>query len=345
VPDETSNQVSFMQISNKSFFDNVLAMIVTETRLRHLLSVAHHSHFGRAAESLNISQPALTKSIQGLEAALGIKLLDRERGGVVLTVFGELVLRHGQELLHNQTEMLRELRLLADLDIGHVHVMLGPYPSVVSGYKAIGRLMARHPHLGISVQVEGWRGVIAAVEEKVADLGIAELSDWECDTRFATEILGEHEARLFCRAGHPVLSKRPLSLADLAAYPWVSTRLPPRVAELFPREPCAAGRVDPLTGDFMPTVEFNVPMQLGDIVLGTDLLVLASFALMQAELRAGAVVPVPGPSFKSRYGFIYLKSRSLSPATEAYMREVRAVEAEFVQRESRLARTYRALLE
>jgi DNA-binding transcriptional LysR family regulator len=205
--------------------------------------------------------------------------------------------------------------------------------------------MAKHPHLSVSAQVEDWRGVVAAVEDKRADLGIAELSDWEGDPRFATAVLGEHVGRLFCRPGHPVLSQQPKSLADLVTYPWASTRLPQRHSQFLPRQPCAAGRVDTLTGDFMPTVEFNVPMQLGEFVVGTDLLVFASLGLMQAELRSGAVVPVPGLSFKGRYGFIYLNARSLSPATEAYMHEVRAVEAEFVQREMRLARTYKTLLE
>ena len=47
-------------------------MIITDTRLKHLLSVAEHGHFGLAAESLKISQPSLSKSIQSLEAALGV---------------------------------------------------------------------------------------------------------------------------------------------------------------------------------------------------------------------------------------------------------------------------------
>ena len=67
-------------------------MVITETRLTHLLSVVRHGHFGLAAASLGISQPALSKSIQGLEAALGVKLLDRQRDRVVPTSFGELVM-------------------------------------------------------------------------------------------------------------------------------------------------------------------------------------------------------------------------------------------------------------
>ena len=54
-------------------------MIVSETRLKHLFSLSKHRNFGLAA-SLRNPLPALSKSIQGLEAVLGVKLLDRDRG-------------------------------------------------------------------------------------------------------------------------------------------------------------------------------------------------------------------------------------------------------------------------
>ena len=56
--------------------------MITQRRLRHLLLLVEYGHFGRAAAALNISQPALTKSIQALEAELGVLLLDRRRGAV-----------------------------------------------------------------------------------------------------------------------------------------------------------------------------------------------------------------------------------------------------------------------
>jgi DNA-binding transcriptional LysR family regulator len=320
-------------------------MIISDTRLKHLISIAKHGHFGLAAQSLKISQPALSKSIQGLEAVLGVKLLDRDRSGVVLTRFGELVLQHGDQLLHRQEEMLREIRLLANLDIGLVRVMLGPYPSIVSGYPAAGRLLAKHPRLSLSLQVQAWRDVINSVMEEKTDFGVAELSNWEADPRLVGEVLGEHCGRAFCRPDHPLLNKGPRSLADLSAYPWATTRIPGRVANSFPPGPVTAGRIDPLNGDFVPAIELTVPMNLALFVTGTDVLAFASLAVMEAELDAGIVLPVPGFTFNTRYGFVHLKTRSLSPASLAYMAEIRAVEAEFVEREKQLAVRYKDLLE
>jgi DNA-binding transcriptional LysR family regulator len=320
-------------------------MIISETRLKHLLSLSKHRHFGLAAASLRISQPALSKSIQGLEAVLGVKLLDRDRSGVVLTRFGELVLQHGDKLLHRQEEMLREIRLLANLDVGTIRAMLGPYPSLVSGYPAAGRLLARHPRLRLSLQVQAWRDVINSVMEEQADFGVAELSDWETDPRLEGEILGQHCGRAFCRPGHPILNKGPQSFTQLSAYPWATTRIPGRVANRFPREPSPAGRIDPLNGDFVPAIELTVPMNLAMFTTDTDVLAFASLAFLEAELAAGILVPVPGFTFETRYGFVHLKTRSLAPAALAYMAEIRAVEAEFVKREQQLAVRYKDLLQ
>ncbi|MGB9193487.1 MAG: LysR family transcriptional regulator [Azonexus sp.] len=70
--------------------------MITQRRLQHLLALVEHAHFGRAASALDISQPALTKSIQALESELGVTLIDRKHGTVGPTVFGELVLQHSK---------------------------------------------------------------------------------------------------------------------------------------------------------------------------------------------------------------------------------------------------------
>jgi DNA-binding transcriptional LysR family regulator len=315
-------------------------MIITDTRLRHLLSVAEHGHFGLAAESLKISQPSLSKSIQGLEAALGVKLLDRQRNGVVLTVFGQLALEHGKVLLHQQQEMQREIKLLANLDIGLARVKMGPYPSIVSGYPAAGRLLAKHPGIRLSLDVKGWRDVFTSVLEEQADFGVGEITPWDKDPRFETEAIGPHNGRFFCRPDHPILEKDPGSLGDMAGYPWAGPSLPPRIASHLPSGDFAAGHVDPVSGNFVPAVQLNILTNMELFLAGTNVLALASLALLESELAAGTIVPVPGFTFPSAYGFGYLKKRSLSPVALAYMEEIRAVEAEFRQREEKLAAIY-----
>lgn len=315
-------------------------MVITETRLTHLLSVVRHGHFGLAAASLGISQPALSKSIQGLEAALGLKLLDRQRDRVVATTFGEIVMQYGTEMLNSQEEMLANLRSLNNLDAGLVSVRFGPYPSVVSGYPAAGRLLAKHPNIQLSLEIRDWREVLDAVIESRVDFGVAEQNELETDKRFQFEVLGTHLARLFCDPGHPILRLPRITLADALQYPWAAPRLPSRLSAVFPREPCPAGHIDPLNGDFVPSVKIDLPINLGDFTKGKHVLAVTGLALVEQELAAGTMMPLPGLAFPGRYGFLSLKTHSLSPAALAFISEIRAVEAEFEQREEQLAAIY-----
>ena len=313
--------------------------MITQRRLQHLLALVEHAHFGRAASALDVSQPALTKSIQALESELGVTLIDRKHGAIGPTVFGDLVIQRSKRMLTEEDELRREIALLAGLDTGSLKLALGPYPSVTSGYAAIARLLARHPKVGIAVHVAGWREVASRVLARTVDLGIAEISGVENDVQFATERLPLYHGRFFCRSGHPLLDGNPLAPQRLFDYPWIGTRLPARIAGGLPRALGAAGTIDPSNGDFVPAVEIDVPMQLGVLLAGGDALTIASLVIMEREMRAGevAVVPMTSPSIQAGYGFIYLKDRSLAPAALAYMAEVRAMEGEFVEREAALA--------
>lgn len=316
--------------------------MITQRRLRHLLMLVRHAHFGRAAAALNISQPALTKSIQGLEAELGVTLLDRKRGAVTLTAFGELVVQRGKGLLNAEEDMLREITQLAGLEIGSLRVALGPYPSVISGYPALARLLARRPKISIAVHVAGWRDVARQVIAREVDLGLAELGGLPADDQLATTLVGQHRGRFFCRPGHPALKRGPVELAGLLEFPWVASRLPSRIVANLPQSVCRAGRIDALNGDFVPAIEIDVPFALADLLAGSDALALATLALMEQDLVAGSValVPTAGIEIQAAYGFIYLKDRSLIPAALAYMEEIRAVEADVAAREAALSRCY-----
>jgi DNA-binding transcriptional LysR family regulator len=316
--------------------------VITLARLRQVVTLAEHGAFGKAAATLGISQPALTKSIQTLEAALGVRLFDRHTRGVVLTDFGRLVVSHTRELVAREEELLRDIQLLAGLEVGRLDVALGPYPSMMSGYRAAGRVMAAHPRLQVALHVANWRDVTRAVLDKRTEIGIAELSDAVLNDQLDTELVGQHQARIFCRPGHPVLRSGDVTLASLLEFPWAYTRVPPRIAAAFPRAPVRAGRIDEFTGDFVPAVDYDVPMQLAQLVEGNDVLAFGCFTMVESDLESGRLAYLPTPQIEMRgsYGFIFLRNRSLSPAAQAYMQAVRDVERQCVEREARLEQRF-----
>jgi DNA-binding transcriptional LysR family regulator len=317
--------------------------MITPLRLRHAATLAEHASFRRAAATLHISQPVLTKSIQALETALGVKLFERRRDGVIPTEFGKLVLAHTRDMVLAESELLRQLQLLAGLDTGSLIIAAGPLPGAMSVYPAVGSLLAKHPNLKISVQSAGWREVIQAVAEKKADLGICELSAASLDDSIETASIGQHRAHFLCRAGHPVLRERRITLTQLLQYPWATTRLPSRMAAAFPPATGRAGQIDNLSGDFVPAVDVWAPTNLGRVIAQSEVLGLCTLTLVEPELTGGRVVIVPteGLDLRAGYGFVYLKSRPLSPSANAYMAELRTQEQLLKGNEARLEELYR----
>lgn len=313
--------------------------MITPRRLQHLMILIEYGHFGRAANALEISQPALSKSIQALEAELGVTLVDRKGPSITPTIFGELVIRKSAGLLAAEDDLRREISLLASHEVGSLKVALGPYPSILSGYASVARLLVKHPKIQVAVHVAGWRDVAQKVLARTVDLGIAEISELQGNEELTTELLVQHQAYVLCRPNHPLFKLNQVSLAQITQYPWVCSRIPSRFVGVLPKMLGAAGVLDTDNGDFVPAIEIDVPMQLAEFLNGTDALVFSPLGNMERELLAGdaRIVPVTDLGLKSGYGFIYLKNRSLSPATQAYMEQIRAVEAEVALREHALA--------
>jgi DNA-binding transcriptional LysR family regulator len=300
-----------------------------DLRLLHqALTLARHRNFARAAEALHLTQPALSRSIAGLEAALGEQLFDRTRQGVEPTSFGRMLLARAQPLLDDAAELERDFRLLRGLQIGELRVGAGAYAAELSVGQAAGRLMGRHPQLRVELTNSDLRSLVADLLQHRLDLAVVELSLVEGETGVATEALPEHAGCFYCRAGHPLGKLAAPSLKQVLAYPYVGTRMPQRVAAGF-LELARVGRIDAESGDYLPPVKVDSIQLAKTVVLQSDAVGAAPLALLAAEIRAGQLLPLPlRPEWlHTRYGFAYLRERQLSPAAQAFMAEVRSVEA------------------
>jgi DNA-binding transcriptional LysR family regulator len=302
---------------------------VLDLKLLHqALILARHRNFARAAEALHLTQPALSRSIAGLEAALGERLFDRTRQGVEPTSFGRMLLARAQPLVDGSVELERDFKLLRGLQIGELRIGAGPYPAELSVGQAAGQLMKNHPRLRVELTTSDLRSLVAGVIERRLDLAVLELSMVEGETGVAAEALPEHPGCFFCRAGHPLAQLLKPSLEQVLAYPYVGTRMPRRTGRDF-LELARVGRIDAETGDYLPPVKVDSVQVAKEVVRKSDAVSAAPLALLAAEIRSGQLVALPLRLdwMHTRYGFVFLRERLLSPAAHAFMAEVRTVEA------------------
>ena len=99
-----------------------------------------------------------------------MRLFDRQ--GVAPTLFGEIVLKHGERAVAEFDELLRELAFAKGLEIGELRVAAA-YPADISGQHAVGVISDRHPDLLIQFRVADWTRV--DVRQGRVDLGFADV--------------------------------------------------------------------------------------------------------------------------------------------------------------------------
>ena len=111
-------------------------------QLRYFIAVAEQLHFGRAAASLHISQPPLSRAIRALEDELGVSLFARTRRRVELTAAGTRLLEDTRRLVSQLERTVQEVRAMASGERGRLRIGFvsladyGVLPELLRSYKA-----------------------------------------------------------------------------------------------------------------------------------------------------------------------------------------------------------------
>ncbi len=309
--------------------------------LPHVLALAKHQNFARAADALGISQPALSRIIARLENTLGVMLFDRTREGVIPTDYGRLMIERGREIVEWSGELRREISLMKGLEIGQLLIAAGPYPHVISAGPALPRLMAACPNVQLRLEQLSPRAAVAKVLDGSVDLGIADVREWQEDSRLEIELLPPHVGVWIGRANHPLARKKGLSLPEVLAYPLISAAMPLQFAERFGEYP-AAGHVDHDGGQYCPAITLDALTLGPGIAAASNAIMIAPPGIAANELQRGELVilDLHLPWVRTNYGFIYKRGRSLSAVAQKYMTCVHAIEAESQELEKRLLAEY-----
>jgi DNA-binding transcriptional LysR family regulator len=289
-------------------------------------ALATYRHFGRAAAALGVSQPALTRSLKHLEDVLGVPLFDRQ--GVAPTVFGELMLNHGESVIKGFAGFTREIDLAKGLEIGELSVSAGPYPADISGQRAIGMLSAQHPRLFFELKLFNWTKIVNQVLNERIDLGFADISEAMQNPDLQIEAIRSSLVRFFCAAKHPLAGRSSVTVGDVCEFPWVSPTLPGRMRPFLPQGDLPCGVFDTAKDRFLPRILIGTFAAAKHIVLAGQGLGAALPFQLKREIDDGdcVLLPLELPWLSLNYGFISKRGRTLSPAAKAFMDNVRQIE-------------------
>ncbi|ECE0381480.1 LysR family transcriptional regulator [Salmonella enterica subsp. enterica] len=192
-------------------------------RLRHLhtfVAVAQQGTLGRAAETLNLSQPALSKTLNELEQLTGTRLFERGRLGAQLTVPGEQFLTHAVKVLDALNTAGQALNRKEDASADVVRV--GALPTAALGIlpAVIGRFHQQQKSTSLQVATMNNTMLLAGLKSGEIDLGIGRMSDPELMGGLNYELLFLESLKLVVRPGHPLLQET-ITLSRVMEWPVV----------------------------------------------------------------------------------------------------------------------------
>jgi len=191
-----------------------------ERQLRNFMAVIERGSLGRAAEALNISQPALTKSIRRLEERLGVPLFHRETRGMRPTPYGEALRDHARQIATGIDQALREIDAMRAGSEGTVRLAAGPLVSDEILSRAVVLLQRGRPGIRINIHTaigDPRDGLLAGIYDFV----LAVLPLESTSQRFRQQMLFEDRISVIAAAEHPLAKPDRVSARDLANASWV----------------------------------------------------------------------------------------------------------------------------
>jgi len=278
--------------------------------LHVLMTVARCGSMGKAANQLSVAQPAISKAIADMEAALGVRLLDRNPRGVVPTIYAHALLDRGLVAFDELKQGIEHVNFLANPTTGELRI--GSTIAIATGFlpAVVDRLSRKYPRVVFHLSAGEAAMTYRTLEERTVDVVIAPVFASMAVEHLRVEILYDEPLVVVAGAGSVWARRRKIELAELAGAAWT---LPP-LDSLYGSVVAEAFRADGL--DVPPATVFTSVTPVRNALLATGRFVsIVQGSVMRFNLNNPAfkVLPIDLPTTRRPIGAITLKTRTLSP--------------------------------
>src|ERR1700761_4089314 len=291
-----------------------MSLDIDVPRLRQLALIVRHRSFSKAAESMGISQPALSKNIRSLERALGVQLLARGRFGAIPTAFGLALVRHADSIDAELRSASQEIEALRVARSGHTRIGCGPSEATRLLPMALGRLRTTAPGIRVTIHYGLNEALMPMVKHGEVDFALSSIPGRCPDPDLKQVRLHEDRAAVIASRGHPLLDLRePLTAIHLVDYPWILARKNEleRVAldQLF----ADAGAAPP-----QDAIETTSAVLMKTMVMQSDFLTFLPRELVYWEERSGllSALTLAGHTWRRNVGVTSRSRAGLNPAAQ-----------------------------
>ena len=291
-------------------------------KVQLFLAAARMGNLTEAAASLEISQPALSKSIKSLEKTLGVRLLERGRFGVSVTPFGQALMQHGQVIEAEMRNALGEIQAMRGAQRGHVLMGCGPTEATRLLPLALQALAQKNPDIQVTVLYGLNEALMPWVKQGEVDFALSSVPARASDTDLMHEALLTETATVVARAGHPLTQHKVVTPDMIIQYPWVLPRQRELERLAFDDYFVSHGLEPPAA-----QVETTSTVLMKSMVMQSDALTFIPTELIYWEVRAGQLQPLQatGNQWARRVGITRRRKGSMSPASQLLLAAVKSV--------------------
>ena len=296
--------------------------------LRLLDAVVRWRSMAKAAAQLNITQPAVSKTIAELEHVLGVRLLDRSRQGVEPTPQGRALLKRGAAMFDELRLGVEEIEHLSDPTAGEVRIATSEPMAAGMLPFVIDRLSRRSPRLSIFV-TQMPIGILQyrtpqyrELREREVDLVLGPVVKPFAEDDLKAENLFDDRLVVAAGSRNRWAGRRTIALADLIDEPWC---LPPPNSPVGSR--CVeAFRASGLDVPRKTVISVSIQLQIGLLATRRYLTMFPS-SLMRFSGRRFAIKALPITLLVEprAIGIVTVKNRTIGPVAQLFIQTVREI--------------------
>jgi DNA-binding transcriptional LysR family regulator len=279
----------------------------------------------KAAKCLDLSQPALSKSMDRLEGGLGVKLIERSPSGITATAFGELLCSHAR-LIKEEVEFAEARIQKAGKSRAHV-ITFGTLPSLATNVVplAVSRWREGHPRILLRVMEKLQVELLFGLLRGDLDFIIAQTEFYDLLEGLKQRVIFRDRLRVFARSKHRLFRLAKPTWADLAKFPWVCPMVGGRQRTVLEKLLSSEGVVLPQQLVECGSIDFTKAL-----VAASDHLALMPEHAATSQVSKSKLKPLPitDPALSRDIAVIFRERSVLDTASRDLIRQVEAVGAD-----------------
>tara|TARA_R110002049_G_scaffold124479_1_gene280023 strand:- start:103355 stop:104284 length:930 start_codon:yes stop_codon:yes gene_type:complete len=293
---------------------------MADRRLQVFYTVARLLSFTKAAETLHMTQPAVTFQVRQLEDHFDTRLFDRTHNRVALTEAGRKAYEYAEEIFSLYAEMENTVKELTD-DVSGALTMgasttIAEYmlPALLRGFTV------EFPDINLRLKVSNTEGIVSMVENSMIDLGVVEGP--VANKNLLVEVCRIDQLVVVVPPGHEIAQRPSIPLEDVMEFPFICREEGSGTREVIMDHMVKLG-LD--RNNLNVSLELGSPESIKGAVEAGMGISIASLATLEKELKLGTLVAVPlDPPMERSFSFVRQRQKFRLRAMEKLLDYARA---------------------